>query len=161
LAVSRCLRRLRGCTAVANRLAVVAVQHDGQMRTRVTADGKHVVDGRASTGDGEDPTVLPQVVQASDARRTGPQLPAPRLPSDPSPVTQGSSAAPATPPPTPGATRAWGESTYAPAVRPQGPARQSNPYPPAGAGGTKPPYTTSGVVLMEEEPQQPVVLSQT
>jgi hypothetical protein len=196
LAVSRCLRRLRGCTAVANRLAVVPVKHEGRLLTRVTADGKQVADGRtwSEEGEGPDPSLLPQARVASDAGKVRPALTGPRLPPDStqvgegspaSPVSQVSSTAPAPPPASPGAAWAWGDSTYAPAVRPQVSALQPNggdlppvtlpapgsvsPYaPPAGGsrGGTLPeagarsPYTTSGVVLMEEEPQ-PVLLSQT
>jgi hypothetical protein len=45
VAVSRCLRKLPGCTCVINRLSVVPTTHDGQTVTLVSTDGKQMVKG--------------------------------------------------------------------------------------------------------------------
>lgn len=71
LAISRLLRRVRGCTSVVNQLTVVTVMKDGKAFTMVTADGQQLLPpDELPEGLGQKPTTL-TVVPPKDGPDVG------------------------------------------------------------------------------------------
>jgi osmotically-inducible protein OsmY len=101
LAVSRMLRKVRGCTCVSNYLQISPVMRDGRMVTQINAAGTLVVPGQVLCldGTGQEPSAVPPPLAAAHAP------PPPRVTYAPAPkkvtVTMGTTVAQPSPPPPP------------------------------------------------------------